>query len=235
MVRGDIPVPSMRDFSNFRFVALDYGPRMHPDALEHGPEKLRQYPYNDPPIQVPPTRLEKDLNQLMRKRYTDVSKLRLSLQPYKTYFRELIQEEKHKRKIAEKVQATLRAELAKKTIVEQTATELDETAKVQKVTAVSSENEGPPILVTITESPEPLKESTLSVVSEGSVKPDDVKEGTPLELQLQKRNDGNSKKTVLIVDINKLAEGKVLTPPSSATGQRERQSTPTESKPSKRR
>ncbi|CAL8142258.1 unnamed protein product [Orchesella dallaii] len=111
IINGDLPIPAMRDFSNINFVPLDFGPRTHPDAVEHGPDRVRDIPFVEPPFQIIPSRLELDMKQLQLKRFSDVAKQRLVLQPYKTYFRDLLHEEKTKKKVKAAAEVALKAEL----------------------------------------------------------------------------------------------------------------------------
>ncbi|ODM96206.1 Cilia- and flagella-associated protein 20 [Orchesella cincta] len=111
ILNGELPVPSMRDFNNIGLLPLDFGPRTHPDAVEHGPDRVRDLPYVEPALQTAQSRLEVDVKHLQQKRFSEVAKQRLLLQPYKTYFRDLLQEEKLKRKAKAAAEAALKAEL----------------------------------------------------------------------------------------------------------------------------
>lgn len=102
----------MRDFNNIRILPLDYGPRTHPDGIEGGPDKRRTVPYVDPPTQIAQTRLELDLKSLQRRRFAQITEQKLFIQPYKTYFRDLMLEQKRRKKI----EAALKAELEAKQI-----------------------------------------------------------------------------------------------------------------------
>lgn len=110
----------MRDFSNIRILPLDYGPRTHPDGIEGGPDKRRTVPYVDPPMQIAPTRLELDLKYLQRRRFAQITEQKLFIQPYKTYFRDLMLEQKKRKKI----EAALKAELEAKAFKDKMETEL---------------------------------------------------------------------------------------------------------------
>lgn len=102
----------MRDFNNIRILPLDYGPRTHPDGIESGPEKNRSVPYVDPPTHVAPSRLEQDLKLLQRRRFAQINDQKLNIQPYKTYFRDLMHEQRQRKKI----EAALKQELEAKAI-----------------------------------------------------------------------------------------------------------------------